>query len=98
MESKKTRVRYGGYCRGAFAGGAYRADVVIFRSISVTMEEVLNSLKRQGEFNKDRTLAVDLTAGSEDHVVKMKWVRPGDEKTTWESVPTIYANTPKYLS
>ena len=67
-------------------------------SLSVTIEEVLNSLKRQGEFNKDRTLAVDLTAGSEDHVVKMKWVRPGDEKTTWESVPTIYANTPKYLS
>ena len=41
---------------------------------------------------------MDLTAGSEEHVVEVKWVGLDEEETTWEPVSTIYyANAQKYL-
>ena len=53
-------------------------------SLSVTAElkEVFNNLKIQGEFDMmERIEAEDLTAESDEYVVKVKWVGLEEETT-----------------
>ena len=67
-------------------------------SLSVTAEpkEVFNNLKIQGEFDMEIIEAEDLTADSDEYVVKVKWVGL-EEETTWEPAFTIYDDAPKYV-
>ena len=64
-------------------------------NVTVELKEVFNDLKSQGGFDMERIEAVDLAAGSEGYVVKVKWVGLDEEETTWEPVSTLSADAPK---
>ena len=79
IENRRSRVPCEGHRREAFAGGAYRADAAVCRSIAERHRGAGRGIqypfKNQGEFDMERLKPADLAAE--------------EEGTTWEPMCTI---------
>ena len=71
------------------------ASLNLIAELKKLFNDLINS---QSEVDMKRLEAVDLTTGSEEYVMEVKWVGLDEEQTTWEPVSTIYyADAQKYL-